>query len=268
MIALQAAKVAQRAGLDAALAALTEGAPAPAVQRMLDRQAAAASGLGAVAAGKGKPPAELNSSGTPPGTLDTTQGPADDSKGGRRWDGKGDRRSLPRAMAGVSGSANVGWVNGSSADSSSHAARTPPQTLAGFAATPLGVSKASGGSRRSGSGAPSPAKSMRGFLPSPGSVDSSPMLLPDAFPTAERPLPDLTLPSQVQVVLCGFFCHLPCYSLQHLQRCKHGHASDEVRQSYTSTCPAQQLNCPSAHTTDMRLGGMSVMQIACTVPGA
>ena len=210
---LQVAKVVQRAGLDTALAALTAGTSAPAVQRMLDRQASAVPG------GKGKPPAAPDATGTPPAGLDTILTAAGDSKGGKRSGASRERRSQPRAVKGAGGSSDKGSVRGCSPDRrvggsspacSSPASRTPPAALAAFAATPLGSSRPGGGGvRRSGSGAvPSPARSLLGFHPSPGSVESSPMLLPAASPIVERPPAELTLPSQVLAASPAFVDNL------------------------------------------------------------
>ena len=211
----QAAKVAQRAMLEAALAALTAGRPAPSVQRMLDRHATPiAAAADAAAGGKAELPSGLDAShGTPPGKPEaapnSSKGVGSESAGGR-----GERRSQPRAVrTGVDVSGPSTAVS-SFADASAMG-QTPPAALAGFAATPLSSSRASrSGMRRAGSGAVSPATSTHGFEPSgAGSVECSPMMLPAPQPAAERRPADLSLPSQVRPT------HAPAIDRMSTTRC-------------------------------------------------
>jgi len=204
----QAAKLAQRAGLEAALAALTAGRSAPSVQRMLDRQASAgAVKIGIAPAGKGKPFFNADSLSSTPPVEAAAGGGGKSSKASSSGPAVGlsERRSQPRAVkdgtdrAGTSASA---WDPAGS----SPTAQTPPLTLAGFAATPLSSSRATGrgGMQRQGSGAVSPAHSTRGFEPSAaGSLDTSPMMLPAPHPAAERRPADLSLSSKVQLACAG-----------------------------------------------------------------
>jgi len=213
VVSWQAAKLAQRAGLEAALAALTAGRSAPSVQRMLDRQASSAAVKGGMApAGKGKPSFAANSlSSTPPVEADAGhQAVGSGGKASRASDsdaasGPSERRSQPRAVrtgmerAGASASA---WDPAGS----SPTAQTPPAILAGFAATPLTSVRAAGrgGMQRQGSCAVSPAHSTRGFDPSAaGSLESSPMMLPEPHPAAERRPADLSLSSKVRSACAG-----------------------------------------------------------------
>ena len=218
---VQAAKLAQRAGLEAALAALTAGRSAPSVQRMLDRQAISAAGKAGMAPlGKGKPSFAADSlSSTLPVDADVGYqaagggGKASRASSSGPASGPSERRSQPRAVKiGKDGAGTSPSAFGPAG--SSPTARTPPLTLAGFAATPLSSSRATGrgGMQRQGSGAVSPAHSTRGFDTVAGSLESSPMMLPAPHPAAECRPADLSLSFKVRLACAGRVSgmSLPC----------------------------------------------------------